>query len=160
MRSLTKSSNCDSRTEERTVTETRHEELKQMFGASRRQLRCDLDVKLRDSRTNASGEGESGGLDTAETSAADFEQDLGLSLIEMSAEALRRIDDAVARLSSGAYGWCAACGGEISQKRLEALPFAVRCRACEEAYEISAQRSRRAQRRAGSLCWIDATSCD
>ena len=68
--------------------------------------------------------------------------DLGIALIEMSAEALRRIDDAVARLATGAYGCCAECGHEISQKRLAALPFAERCRECEDTHEISTQRSR------------------
>ena len=49
----------------------------------------------------------------------------------------------------------------ISQKRLEALPFAERCRECEETHEISTQRSRQlAQRRTGSFGCIDATSRD
>ena len=44
---------------------------------------------------------------------------------------------------------------------LEALPFAVRCRDCGEAYEIGARRSRQlAHRRTGSFDWIDATAHD
>ena len=141
------------------MTETRIEELKQVLGARRRRLQRDLATKLRDAREDARSEGESRGLDTAETSDADLQHDLGLALIEMRAEALRRIDEAVVRLASGAYGYCAECGDEISQKRLEALPFAERCRACEEAYEMSARRSRQlAQSRAGSFGWIDAPS--
>jgi DnaK suppressor protein len=141
------------------MTETRIEELRQVLGARRRRLQHDLVTKLRDAREDASGEGESRGLDTAETSDAHLQHDVSLALIEMRAEALRRIDDAVVRLASGAYGYCAECGDEISQKRLEALPFAERCRECEEAYEISARRSRQlAQRRTGPFGWIDATS--
>jgi DnaK suppressor protein len=143
------------------MTDTRIEELKQVLGERRRRLQRDLDTKLLDARTNTSAEGESRGLDTAETSDADLQQDLGIALIEMSAEALRRIDDAVARLASGAYGCCAECGDEISQKRLEALPFALRCRECEEAFEISTRRSHSlAHRRTGSFNWTDATAPD
>jgi RNA polymerase-binding transcription factor DksA len=86
------------------MTETRIDELTQVLGARRRRLQRDLETKLREARANTSGEGESRGLDTAETSDADLQQDVGLALIEMSAEVLRRIDDAVARLASGTYG--------------------------------------------------------
>jgi RNA polymerase-binding transcription factor len=143
------------------MTETRIDELKHVLGARRRRLQRDLDTKLREARAHTSGERESRGLDTAEISDADLQQDVGLALIEMSAEVLRRIDDAVARLASGTYGCCAACGDEIAQRRLEALPFAVRCRDCEEAWEISARRSRPlAQERGGAFDWTDATSRD
>jgi DnaK suppressor protein len=143
------------------MTEARIEELKQVLAARRRTLQRDLTTKLREARANTNGDGESRGLDTAETSDADLQQDVGLALIEMSAEVLRRIDDAVARLASGAYGCCTECGDEISQKRLEALPFAVRCRDCEDAYEVSTRQSRQlAQRRAGSFGEIAATARD
>ena len=143
------------------MTETRIEELTHVLAARRRKLQRALDSKLRDARADTSGDRASRGLDTAETSDADLQHDVDLALIEMSAEALRRIDDAVVRLARGAYGSCTECGDEISQKRLEALPFAVRCRDCEEAYEISARRSRQlAHRRTGSFDWIDATAHD
>jgi DnaK suppressor protein len=143
------------------MTETRIEELKQVLDARRRRLQRYLEIKLRDARANTSGERESRGLDTAETSDADLQQDLGLALVEMSAEALRHIDAALARLASGAYGYCADCGDEIARKRLEALPFAARCRECEEACEISTRRSRQlAQRRTGAFDWVDATARD
>ena len=34
------------------------------------------------------------------------------------------------------------CGDEISEKRLRALPFAVRCKGCEEAREAVDERTR------------------
>jgi DnaK suppressor protein len=142
------------------MTETRYEELKQIVDAWRRKVLRDLDMKLRDTRGKTDSEEQSSGLDDAETAAADLQQDLGLALMEMNAETLRRIDDAVARLSSGEYGWCAECEGEISEKRLEALPFAVRCRECEAAYEFSARRSHLAQGRIGSTCRMETTARD
>lgn len=46
-----------------------------------------------------------------------------------------RIDDALMRLDAGKYGSCLECAREISEQRLRALPFAVRCQACEERRE-------------------------
>ena len=43
---------------------------------------------------------------------------------------LAAIDSALARLTSGGYGLCAACGGAITHARLRALPAATVCREC------------------------------
>src|SRR5258705_3550932 len=76
-----------------------------------------------------------GGLDDVETSDADVQGDIELALIQLRAETLARIDEAIARLDAGESGACADCDGEISEPRLRALPFAVRCQACEEKRE-------------------------
>ena len=39
------------------------------------------------------------------------------------------------RLDAGKYGSCLECAREISERRLRALPFAVRCQACEDCRE-------------------------
>ena len=68
----------------------------------------------------------------------------------MRAESLVRIDEALVRLDAGEYGACVECATQISKRRLRALPFAVRCQACQERQE---QRQGQAQelalRRAG-----------
>ena len=46
------------------------------------------------------------------------------------------------RLEEGNYGYCFECGDEIAEQRLRALPFAVRCKDCEEAREVAEQRER------------------
>src|SRR5713226_6799598 len=113
-------------------------------------------MKLRDVRANSAYDGEvGGGLDTAEHSNAELQQGIGISLMEMRSEALRRVTDAITRLATGAYGYCAECGGEIPEKRLEALPFAVRCRECEAVHETSERRSRQiAETRMASFKWL------
>lgn len=53
-------------------------------------------------------------------------EDLGLAgLKEMDAirAALKRIDD-------GSYGTCLKCGDDISDERLDAVPYAALCRNC------------------------------
>ncbi|MFO7903719.1 MAG: TraR/DksA family transcriptional regulator [Planctomycetota bacterium] len=48
---------------------------------------------------------------------------------------LGAIDNALDRVRDGTYGQCEACGADIPKSRLEVLPFAVRCVACETKQE-------------------------
>jgi DnaK suppressor protein len=57
------------------------------------------------------------------------------ALVELKARMAQEVDDALRRVESGAYGICESCGEDISPARLQAVPFAVRCRACQEAAE-------------------------
>ena len=45
---------------------------------------------------------------------------------------LKLVDAALDRLSSGTFGRCEECGCLIRSRRLQAVPWAVRCLACEE----------------------------
>jgi len=60
------------------------------------------------------------------------------------------VDAALRRLEEGTYGDCFECGDEIAEARLRALPFAVRCKDCEEARETAERRERMAQQKRGS----------
>ena len=73
----------------------------------------------------------------------DVREDIDLALIQMTSETLGRIDVALARLEQGTYGNCIECGSEIAQERLRALPFAIRCRDCEETRESARRASTR-----------------
>lgn len=125
---------------------TRDEELKRVLERWRQGLRRSLDEKLADVRANT---GHDGGhpeaLDTADASESVLQLDVSLSLSVMTAEVLRRVDDALARIASGDYGVCVDCNGEIPTKRLAAVPFAVRCRDCEELREAEVRRIARSE---------------
>ncbi|HYL74666.1 MAG TPA: TraR/DksA family transcriptional regulator, partial [Bryobacteraceae bacterium] len=45
---------------------------------------------------------------------------------------LKLVEAALARMDSEHYGVCMDCGGPISARRLEAIPWANRCIACQE----------------------------
>jgi DnaK suppressor protein len=140
------------------MSETRYIDLQQTLEARRRELQHDLGVKLRDVRENSRFDGEMrGGVDTAETSDVHLRHDIDIALLEMKAEALRHVNGALARLANGTYGHCAECGAEVSHHRLTALPFALRCRTCEDERESGQRQSRRlAGRQAGSFPRFDA----
>ena len=48
---------------------------------------------------------------------------------------LRTVRECLVRIRSGSFGLCASCGDEIGDKRLTAIPTALYCLGCQEAYE-------------------------
>jgi DnaK suppressor protein len=73
----------------------------------------------------------------------------------MKTETLHKIEEALARHAEGTYGYCFECGEEVSEKRLRALPFAVRCKECEEEREIAESRDRLTQTRRSAGYLLD-----
>ena len=49
---------------------------------------------------------------------------------------LQLVAEALERLENGEYGTCVACGGEMQQKRLDAVPWARHCIECQEKQEL------------------------
>ena len=128
---------------------SRYDELKVMLETRRRELAREVRGKIRDARTDSMLERDV--LDQGESSEVDIQDAIGFALIQMKAETLDKIDAALQRLGEGTYGDCVECGAEIAGPRLWALPFAVRCRDCEEARETIERRDRvMADRRASS----------
>jgi len=60
------------------------------------------------------------------------EQFIALRINRLDYLQLKLIDAALARMDSGNYGACMDCEGPISSRRLEAIPWASRCIACQE----------------------------
>lgn len=46
---------------------------------------------------------------------------------------------ALEKIDTGAYGKCESCGREIDEERLEIIPEAERCVACQRSRELHAQ---------------------
>ena len=130
-------------------TSGRDEELKEMLEARRREIVGELKGRMRDVRTVGS-EKPHEVLDPADTAEVDSQGDLEFALIQMKAETLNKIAEALSRLEAGTYGFCLECGDEIAEARLRALPFAVRCTRCEEIRESSQRRERLHLRRSAA----------
>jgi len=134
----------------------RYAELKGILEERRREIMSEVQGRMRDVRAEGAGSAVQGVLDAAESSELDIQDEIEFALIQMKAETLNKIDEALRRLEEGTYGYCFECGEEISEKRLRALPFAVRCKDCEEAREVKMQRDRlMAQRRGAASLFID-----
>ena len=127
---------------------SRYNELRKMLEERRRELMTAVQDKMRDVRADNGKDREV--LDQGESSEVDIQEDIEFALIQMKSETLNKIDAALRRLEEGTYGDCFECGEEISGARLRALPFAVRCKDCEEARENAEQRERMMARKSGS----------
>jgi DnaK suppressor protein len=139
-----------------TMNRDRYAELKRILEERRREILSEVHGKIRDVRTEGANNPTIGVLDAAETSEADIQDDIEFALIQMKAETLSKIEEALRRLEEGTFGYCFECGEEISERRLRALPFAVRCKDCEEAREQEQQRERMmSQRRGASSLFLD-----
>jgi DnaK suppressor protein len=142
-----------------TLETTRYAELKRMLDERKREILSEVQEKVRNVRSESSTGKMSEVLDSGESSEADIQEDIEFALIQMKAETLSKINEALARLEEGAYGNCFECGEEISERRLRALPFAVRCKDCEEARENAAKRERMlAQRQQSSSMFFDMSN--
>src|SRR5262245_20670410 len=131
------------------LNEERYAELKRMLEDRQKEILSEVQGRSRDHRSE-SGSGKLNEVfDAGESSEADIQEDIEFALIQMKAETLNKITEALTRLEEGAYGNCFDCGEEISPKRLRALPFAVRCKECEEAREVAVQRERTIAQRRG-----------
>ena len=60
-----------------------------------------------------------------------FAQQRDLALRDRGLHQLQLVDAALARLDAGTYGTCTRCGQVVAPDRLEALPWAAMCIACQ-----------------------------
>ena len=141
------------------ATSSRYADLKKILEGRRNEILNEVQGRIRGVRTEGSQNKLNEVFDAAESSDADIQEDIEFALIQMKAETLTKINEALARLEEGHYGNCFECGEEISEARLRALPFAVRCKDCEEAREVAAERERIwQQRRGGASLFMDMSS--
>ena len=128
-----------------------YDEIRRMLMARRRELLNQIQGNLRDARSDASAANRYR-IESGETTEVHPEDELAFALMQMKSQVLRRIDEAMRQLDEGTYGLCGECGDAIAAPRLRALPFAVRCKECEEMREHSEQRQRVVSKGQWQLC--------
>ena len=113
----------------------RHSDLKRMLEARRTALLADVRDSIREGSRKTSTPRQGDVLDTGDEGEAMLQDALRFAVISMKAEVASRIDEALERLAEGRYGACDDCDRDISEARLRAMPFAVRCKSCEQHRE-------------------------
>lgn len=73
--------------------------------------------------------------ESGEGATVTMEQEKDLSLSANAHELLEKVEKALGKIKSGAYGYCERCGEKIAKPRLEALPYAELCITCKQKEE-------------------------
>ena len=120
-----------------TLNRERYDVLKTMLVERRREI----DDRLRSIRSGLPAQLDDV-QDMEEQSVNDLFQDMDFAVMQMKADTLAKIDEALLRLEDGTYGTCAECDQEIADARLKAVPFATLCRDCQEEEETRAAAER------------------
>jgi DnaK suppressor protein len=78
--------------------------------------------------------------DISAHAAATLDTEIQVTLVDRRTQLIVQIQDALARLSGGQYGFCQECDEFIGVRRLRALPFALRCHGCQTHAERRTRR--------------------
>jgi len=119
----------------------RRDDIRRLLVERRRELLNEIQNRVRDIREEGSAKYHYSNH-PAEAVEAEPDDDLAFALIQMKAEVLERVNEAVRHFDEGTYGYCVDCGEVIASSRLRAMPFAVRCRDCEDTREDEEHRER------------------
>jgi DnaK suppressor protein len=121
---------------EREARERRREALQHMLLRKRQEILKEIEGSLGQSLTEDQQRRLESARDVGDQALMDLDRELGISLMEMRNRRRQAIDEALTRLNEGTYGICAECGVEISERRLEAVPFAKLCVECQAKEEL------------------------
>ncbi len=80
--------------------------------------------------------------DPADRATQEEEFSLELRTRDRERKLIKKIDDTMALISSGEYGYCDTCGVEIGLKRMEARPTATQCIDCKSLDEIKERQTK------------------
>lgn len=116
--------------EQKRLLSARDQELRAMLTDRRIALQTEIAARRREYRQQ-----ETSFADTVDAASDNMAVNNESALTKQKNDTLTKITDALARLEQGEYGNCTDCAGEISEIRLSALPFAVRCKKCQEEHE-------------------------
>lgn len=77
--------------------------------------------------------------DPGDKALAELRESTMYSYVELKAEELQSIEEALQRIEAGEYGRCRDCNTWIQPARLSIMPYAVRCRDCQSSWETVRQ---------------------
>lgn len=74
-------------------------------------------------------------VDLADKAANSYTKEFLFGQTDSDRVTLQLVEEALQRIQQESYGNCLICDEEMQQKRLEAVPWARHCRACQEKLE-------------------------
>ena len=105
------------------------------YRASLLEKRSDLLRRVKAARAAETSHGETETPDLGDRAVDAISREISYELTVSERDIVRRIDRALDRINEGAYGACLNCGKPIQVGRLNAVPWARHCIACQELHE-------------------------
>jgi DnaK suppressor protein len=78
---------------------------------------------------------ESEAMDIVDKASSSYTKEFLFSRSNQERLFILAIEEALARIEDGSFGECSNCGESVNRKRLEAVPWAKLCLACQELEE-------------------------
>ena len=119
-----------------TMNDRRPDVLRTLLVGRRTTLQKEIDRLIAEHRDNSTHFRDNSVLDVEDMSLRDATGAQQIALLEARTQERIQLDEALRRLDEGTYGVCEDCEEPISPARLRALPFARRCIACQEQFEL------------------------
>ncbi len=113
------------------------EKFKQRLLAKRKELI----TEVRGSNVGSLEISTDGIQDIADQASSAYTKEFLLSIGDAERRMLKQVDEALHKIRQDTYGLCESCGELISERRLEALPFAKLCITCQEEEERAKART-------------------
>lgn len=106
------------------------------YGAIRRELQKQRQAILDETGEGLTKrEGPEAFPDVSDQASAEVDQNFSMRIKEREQKLLKKIDEALDRLSKNIYGICERCEEEIPYQRLKARPVTTLCIACKTLQE-------------------------
>lgn len=115
--------------------EDRQENLRRMLLDKRRSLIINTEKEVSKYIKGESRQIVENTLEGGDSGVIDLSEDLTIQRLGVGHDTIAKIDESLRKLDEGTYGLCDDCEDEISAARLKVLPFAIRCRDCQEDHE-------------------------
>jgi DnaK suppressor protein len=97
--------------------------------------KASLSAELAKTRSAEEETTEESTQDIADKAVSSYTREFLYSLTDGERSTLLQIDDALGRIEEGAFGLCLNCGMLMTEKRLNAVPWAPYCLDCQELAE-------------------------
>ncbi len=113
----------------------RNRQLRELLQGRRDELLSESRTEISKYVTGENRDTVDSALDDGDLAVIDHNETVALQVLGAHRDALLKIDESLRKLDEGTYGICEDCGDQISTERLKVLPFAIRCRDCQELKE-------------------------
>ncbi len=119
--------------------ERRYDALQNILLGKRQEIMKEIQGNVGQSLTEGQQRNFESVGDVGDQALMNRKRDRSIFVMEMRNCTRQSLDEALTRLREGTYGICEECGIDINDKRLQAVPFARLCVACQSRAELLEQ---------------------